>query len=169
MSGTTIETASPRTSTSTARAKRDTGFPDSCKKRKRNCIKTKLTGLIVGTNLPHPEANLSPDAVISQDDLTHLEHQKRSRLSFLHRHRRNVPTHGMLSPQMAALHSVLSVASIETSHYEESRRESNGTSKASSVGEAKESSTRDDTPPTSPEGSEAHPSKSGGLSKWFHG
>lgn len=164
-----MEMATPRTSTSTARAKRDTGFPDSCKARNAYMQETKLTVSIVGTNLPHPEANLSPDAVISQDDLTHLEHQKRSRLSFLHRHHRNVTTHGMLSPQMAALHSVLSVATIDTSQYDESRRESTGTSKASSVGETKERNARDDTPPTSPEGSEAQTSKSGGLSKWFRG
>ncbi|CEJ93073.1 hypothetical protein VHEMI08688 [[Torrubiella] hemipterigena] len=164
MSRMSIDMASPRSSTSTMRRpKRDTGFPESLD----SC----------GTSRPHPDADLSPNATISQDDLVSMsDNRKRSRLPFLHRHKRNA-THGFLSPQMAALHSVLSVTSIDTSTFEEPRRLSNDTeSKTSDHSDNKENQSkrhddddRGDSPPTSPDDNDPNHDKANGITKWFRG
>ncbi|TDZ26246.1 hypothetical protein C8034_v010727 [Colletotrichum sidae] len=80
-------TKSTRSSTSF----RDTGFPEPFN-GDRN------------TTLPHPDADLSPNAVISQDDLNSNRAMARTRRSFLQKHRRTI-SHGVITPQMAAMYS----------------------------------------------------------------
>ena len=53
------------------------------------------------TTLPHPDADLSPNATISQDDLELTNSLKRTRRSFLAKHKRTI-SHGYISPQMEA-------------------------------------------------------------------
>lgn len=55
------------------------------------------------TTLPHPEADISPDAVITQDDVT-FTRKGRSRHSFRQKNRRTI-SHGRLSHHMQAMHS----------------------------------------------------------------
>ncbi|KAK2021144.1 hypothetical protein LX32DRAFT_271053 [Colletotrichum zoysiae] len=78
-------------STKSQASLRDTGFPEPFN-GERN------------TTLPHPDANLSPDAVISQDDINGHRATARTRRSFLQKHRRTI-SHGVITPQMAALYS----------------------------------------------------------------
>lgn len=103
------------------------------------------------------------------------DNRKRSRLPFLHRHKRNV-THGFLNPQMAALHSVLSVTSIDTSTFQEPRRGSDDAeSKTSELSDNKENQSKrndnDDndgeSPPISPNDADSNNDKASGLAKWF--
>ncbi|KAK2019131.1 hypothetical protein LZ32DRAFT_653293 [Colletotrichum eremochloae] len=85
-------TNAPRSpSTKSQASLRDTGFPEPFN-GERN------------TTLPHPDANLSPDAVISQDDINGQRVTARTRRSFLQKHRRTI-SHGVITPQMAALYS----------------------------------------------------------------
>lgn len=51
------------------------------------------------TTLPHPDANLSPDATISQDDVAIHKVLSRTRRSFLAKYRRTI-SHGFITPQM---------------------------------------------------------------------
>jgi len=92
--------SSPTKSTSTRRGSRDTGFPEPFD-GDRN------------TTLPHPDADLSPNACISQEDFT-MEHIKRTRRSFLSKHRRTT-SHGYITPTMEAVQSTFALAGIDTS------------------------------------------------------
>ncbi|TQN65444.1 hypothetical protein CSHISOI_09983 [Colletotrichum shisoi] len=85
-------TNTPRSpSTKSQASLRDTGFPEPFN-GERN------------TTLPHPDANLSPNAVISQEDISGSRVLARTRRSFLHKHKRTI-SHGVITPQMAALYS----------------------------------------------------------------
>ncbi|KAF6807504.1 hypothetical protein CSOJ01_08157 [Colletotrichum sojae] len=91
-------TNSPRSpstkSTKSHASLRDTGFPEPFN-GERN------------TTLPHPDANLAPNAVISQDDINSNRVMARTRRSFLHgKHKRTI-SHGVITPQMAAMYGDL--------------------------------------------------------------
>ncbi|OLN85588.1 hypothetical protein CCHL11_05776 [Colletotrichum chlorophyti] len=76
-------------STKSQASLRDTGFPEPFN-GDRN------------TTLPHPDANLSPDAVISQEDISSSRVMARTRRSFLQKHKRTI-SHGVITPQMTAI------------------------------------------------------------------
>ncbi|KAM7186098.1 hypothetical protein V8F33_012010 [Rhypophila sp. PSN 637] len=86
---------SPTSTTSSARSslsKRDTGFPEGfCGNR--------------NTSLPHPNANLSPDACITEDDIAITRALARHRMSFIaqkeKQHRLNNQHNGALNRGMA--------------------------------------------------------------------
>lgn len=113
------------------------------------------------TTLPHPEADLSPNATISCEDVAADRALKRHRLSFLHKDKKTL-NHGVISPQMEALQSVLSLpfldmemgarepAKLTRPSTSSLRRSGDG---GESVG-SKSSRKGDDTPPTSPDESE---------------
>ncbi|OHE99150.1 hypothetical protein CORC01_05643 [Colletotrichum orchidophilum] len=84
-------------STKSQASLRDTGFPEPFN-GERN------------TTLPHPDANLSPNAVISQEDLS--GNRSRTRRSFLQKHRRTI-SHGRITPQMEAIYSSEALAEAE--------------------------------------------------------
>ncbi|EEY14312.1 predicted protein [Verticillium alfalfae VaMs.102] len=73
-----------------SRRQHDTGFPEP------------FNG-VSNTTLPHPEADLSPNAFISQDDLTAGKIGKRR--SIRHRHKRTI-SHGRITPQMEAKYHI---------------------------------------------------------------
>ncbi|PKS07557.1 hypothetical protein jhhlp_006161 [Lomentospora prolificans] len=77
---------SPASTTSSAKFRRDTGFPEPfCGDR--------------NTTLPHPEANLSPDATLEADDIDPSKALRRSRRSFLAKNKyRKTLAHGKISP-----------------------------------------------------------------------
>lgn len=54
------------------------------------------------TTLPHPEANLSPDAFLTQDDVT-FTRKANTRRSFRHKNKRTI-SHGRITPQMEAMY-----------------------------------------------------------------
>ncbi|WYZ41762.1 hypothetical protein EsH8_V_000657 [Colletotrichum jinshuiense] len=96
-------TNAPRSpSTKSQASLRDTGFPEPFN-GERN------------TTLPHPDANLSPDAVISQDDISSNRVMARTRRSFLHNKHKRTISHGVLTPQMAALYSSETLAEAHES------------------------------------------------------
>ncbi|TQV99367.1 hypothetical protein V2A60_004846 [Cordyceps javanica] len=82
----------------TARQARDTGFPEPF-------------ALVRNTTLPHPDADLSPNACIGQDDVHADLVMRRSTLSFLHRSKKHRKTtgHGVIPSQFAATPSVVSL------------------------------------------------------------
>ena len=83
---------------------RDTGFPEPfCGNR--------------NTTLPHPEANLSPDACISADDISVSRVMHRSRRSFLSKHNKRTTSHGVITREMEAMYSdALSADGGDSSH-----------------------------------------------------
>lgn len=97
------------------------------------------------TTLPHPDADLSPNASISADDIAIARVLSRQRRSFLAKHKRTV-SHGMITPEMERTHSgnlVLlreeddehpHLSTVNTKHSQQSRLSSNhdGASFASS-------------------------------------
>lgn len=98
----TMSVANSETSTSSRR--RDTGFPESFCGREYPCFQcggfTKLTEIPGrNTTLPHPEADTSPNACISQEDIAVSRALTRHRRSFLAKHKRTV-SHGLLTPGM---------------------------------------------------------------------
>ncbi|VUC33565.1 unnamed protein product [Clonostachys rosea] len=91
--------ATPPTPTTKARRDRDTGFPEP------------FCGNY-NTTLPHPDADTSPNAVISGDHLSLEGSMRRRRLSMLHKHRRTVSqssgnSNSSINTPSQALHSVL--------------------------------------------------------------
>ncbi|GKT60594.1 hypothetical protein ColTof4_00720 [Colletotrichum tofieldiae] len=95
-------TNAPRSpSTKSQASLRDTGFPEPFN-GERN------------TTLPHPDANLSPNAVISQEDISGQRVMARTRRSFLQKHKRTI-SHGVITPQMAALYSSEALTEAEAS------------------------------------------------------
>ncbi|OIW29018.1 hypothetical protein CONLIGDRAFT_715443 [Coniochaeta ligniaria NRRL 30616] len=95
---------------------RDTGFPSSFDGQRN-------------TTLPHPDADLSPNASISADDIAIGRVLSRQRRSFLAKHRRTV-SHGIITPEMERTHSgnlVLlreenePLSTVNTKHSQQSR------------------------------------------------
>ncbi|KAM3467436.1 hypothetical protein MY5147_007729 [Beauveria neobassiana] len=82
----------------TIRQPRDTGFPEPFSSRRN-------------TTLPHPDADLSPNACIGQDDVHADLVMRRSTLPFLHRSKKHKKTlgHGTLPIQLAATPSAVSL------------------------------------------------------------
>lgn len=127
------------------------------------------------TTLPHPEADLSPNCTLSHDEVS-VERAllKRHRLSFLRRNKRGV-TSGTLDPQEDAFRNILSLTMMDIDGHGSGSSNFINPS-ASSLRLSKDgndslrsTSKRDDndndTPPTSPDGSEHH-HKSGIFGKW---
>ncbi|ROW00831.1 hypothetical protein VMCG_06511 [Cytospora schulzeri] len=91
----TVETGSMSSmsysDTSSRPRSRNTGFPEPfCGNR--------------NTTLPHPDANTSPDACISQDDISVTRVQSRQRRSFLAKNKR-ATSHGIITPEMEQMYS----------------------------------------------------------------
>ncbi|KAM3551656.1 hypothetical protein MY1884_007610 [Beauveria asiatica] len=82
----------------TIRQPRDTGFPEPFSSMRN-------------TTLPHPDADLSPNACIGQDDVHADLVMRRSTLPFLHRSKKHKKTlgHGTLPTQLAATPSAVSL------------------------------------------------------------
>lgn len=79
-------------STTSGPESRDTGFPEPfCGNR--------------NTTLPHPEANLSPDACISADDIAVSRVMHRSRRSLLSKNNKRTVSHGVITPEMEQMYS----------------------------------------------------------------
>lgn len=137
------------------REPRDTGFPEPF-----NDVRN--------TTLPHPDADLSPNACISHEDISPERALSRSRRSFL-RKKRHTSKHGRISPQSEALYSVLSLVNTDVTDSESIKLVSPSMSSVRYSKDGTESivSQRDEeTPPTSPDVS-SHRSKKGGLlRKW---
>lgn len=83
--------SAPNSPTQARPASRDTGFPEPFN-GDRN------------TTLPHPDANLSPNARISQDDIAVAKVLHRTRRSFMAKHKRTI-SHGFLDPQSEMMYS----------------------------------------------------------------
>ena len=121
------------------------------------------------TTLPHPDADLSPNATISYDDVAVDRALKRHRLSFLKKHKKTI-AYGIISPEMEALHSSSSLSGMDmySTNREPSKLVSASTSslRLSKDGGESVRSKRydDDTPPTSPDVSE-HRRKKGLLDR----
>ncbi|KAH7149590.1 hypothetical protein B0J13DRAFT_309575 [Dactylonectria estremocensis] len=150
-----VMSPSPTVKSRQQREPRDTGFPEP------------FNG-VRNTTLPHPDADLSPNACISQEDISPERALSRSRRSFLRKKRRTV-NHGRISPQSEALYSVLSLVNTDVTDSESTRLVSPSMSSVRFSKDGAESivSRRDDeTPPTSPD-VPSHRSKRGGLlRKW---
>lgn len=151
-----IQVMSPPKATRPRREPRDTGFPEPFDEGRN-------------TTLPHPDADLSPNATISHDDVAVDRALKRHRLSFLNKHKKTI-AHGIINPQMEALQSVLSLSFMDTdsANKETPKLVSASTSSlrlSKDGGESVRSKRYDeDTPPTSPDVSE-HRRKRGLLGK----
>ncbi|KAG5975387.1 hypothetical protein E4U55_007731 [Claviceps digitariae] len=159
-----IEVQAPLPRGSSKRAvPRDTGFPEPFDKARN-------------TTLPHPDADLSPNATLSSDDVSTERTMKRDRLSFLKKNNKRTVSHGTLDPLAEALRSNASVSKVaavgvknqysDPFHHVErsssslrlSRDEDDSLHSSSKKGE-------DDTPPTSPDVSD-HRRKSGIFNRW---
>ncbi|OAQ97953.1 hypothetical protein LLEC1_05238 [Akanthomyces lecanii] len=88
-----------------ARQPRDTGFPEPF-------------GSVRNTTLPHPDADLSPNACIGQDDVHADLVLRRSHRSFLHRSKKHKKaiSHGVVTSQLSANPSAISLAPTTTSN-----------------------------------------------------
>lgn len=169
-----IQVMSPPTSPIQGRREsRDTGFPepfDGGKHLFSSVTTRNSSSLDRNTTRHHPDADVSPNACISHDDLTLGHAFKRRRHSFLHKHKRTVSS-GYISPQTEAIHSILSLSHIDTN-----RDEFKVASPAMSSPRLSKDGTdstgwhrRDqDTPPSSP-GTTEHSPKKGLFSRWRRG
>ncbi|KAM0244958.1 hypothetical protein ACHAQJ_010682 [Trichoderma viride] len=155
--------ASQTPSRTSRRVNRDTGFPEPFDRSSN-------------TTLPHPDADLSPNACISHDDLAGDHALKRKRLSFLHRHK-NKQRHlmqGLISPQSELVSSVLSLSLSRSSSSLQVREAttkltspSTASFQSKSGSESAESTKKDDeTPPSSPDSVAHSPKKGNRFSKW---
>ncbi|PHH63838.1 hypothetical protein CDD81_5395 [Ophiocordyceps australis] len=142
-----------KTQSKPRRQMRDTGFPEPFDDGRT-------------TTLPHPEADLSPNATISCHDVG-VEHVlKRQRLSFLKKHHKNL-AHGVISPQTEALHSVVSLSFMDADAADKNSHRLVNTSTTSlrlsrddgASLRSKRGDHDDETPPTSPDVSEHRRSK----------
>ncbi|EQL02598.1 hypothetical protein G6O67_003684 [Ophiocordyceps sinensis] len=148
----------PRTTTTKSRRQpRDTGFPEPFDEGRT-------------TTLPHPEADLSPNATISHEEIAVDRTLKRGRLFTRPRHWHAI-SHGVISPQVEALHSVMSLSTMRTDSFprEQPKLMSASTSSLRLFKDSAESmrskrADDEDTPPTSPDVSE-HRRKKGLLSR----
>ncbi|KAK4091488.1 hypothetical protein Purlil1_3918 [Purpureocillium lilacinum] len=147
------------------REPRDTGFPEPFDEH--HLHSTAPAGR--NTTLPHPDADLSPDATISHEDVSGERALKRHRLSFLNKRKKTV-SHGFINPQSEALYSGLVMPlmmGIDSSGREPPKLVSRSTWSlrvSKDGGESIRSLRRDgddeETPPTSPDVSE-HRGKKG--------
>ncbi|KAG6105032.1 hypothetical protein E4U13_008101 [Claviceps humidiphila] len=144
-----IEIQAPRTSTS-KRVPRDTGFPEPFHK-------------VSNTTLPHPDADLSPNATLSSDDVSPERVLKRNRLSFLKKNNKRTVSHGTLDPHSEALHSIVCLSTMAVAGAEKKHSRSDADSSTPSIWLAKDGDSsvhsgskkgEDETPPTSPDMSE---------------
>ncbi|RCI12832.1 hypothetical protein L249_0978 [Ophiocordyceps polyrhachis-furcata BCC 54312] len=126
--------------------RRETGFPEPLDEDRN-------------TTLPHPDADRSPGACISQDEVAIDRALKRHRLSFLHKHRKNNQTSVRHQPDV--LDSSLSLSATVPDAGPKNTKVQVPTRSTSSLhlsreGGGSERSPRDgggddDTPPTSPD------------------
>ncbi|KAG5665916.1 hypothetical protein KAF25_010041 [Fusarium avenaceum] len=168
MAGTTATTTTT-TGTGTAKPRReprDTGFPEPLNNLRN-------------TTLPHPDADLSPNACLTQEDIDPEWSLMRTRRSFLRKKRRTL-NHGRITPTSEALYSAFSLVQSDITDNESTRQTNLSStslrpstsslrlSKDETDSLASRNTRRDDedTPPTSPD-VPTHRSKRGGfLSKW---
>ncbi|KAF3760775.1 hypothetical protein M406DRAFT_29821, partial [Cryphonectria parasitica EP155] len=76
---------------------RNTGFPESfCGNR--------------NTSLPHPDADTSGNACITQEDISVSRVLSRQRRSFLNKNKRTI-SHGYITPEMEQMYSEVAVVS----------------------------------------------------------
>ncbi|KAL4725115.1 hypothetical protein ACLX1H_007261 [Fusarium chlamydosporum] len=162
--------ASSITSTGSAkpqRESRDTGFPEPF-----NSLRN--------TTLPHPDADLSPNACLSQEDIDPDHALMRTRRSFLRKKRRTL-NHGRITPASEALYSAYSLVQSDVGDHDSLRATTTNPSLVSirpttpsirvSRDETDSLASRttrredEDTPPTSPD-VPSYRSKKGFLSKW---
>ncbi|KAG6009026.1 hypothetical protein E4U21_003357 [Claviceps maximensis] len=154
-----IEIQAPSSRVSTTKSlPRDTGFPETFDK---------------GTTLPHPDADLSPNATLSSDDVSTERILKRHRLSFLKKNKKRTVSHGTLDPHSEALRSGVSLSRIVSS--DENSQDSaslraGGSSSSLRLSRDGDDSLHsgpkkgdDDTPPTSPD---EHQRKPGLFNRW---
>lgn len=167
----------PRTTTTKSRRQpRDTGFPEPFDEgmppsRATRQLASPLTPRPGRTTtLPHPEADLSPNATISHEEIAVDRTLKRGRLFTRPRHWHAI-SHGVISPQVEALHSVMSLSTMRTDSFprEQPKLMSASTSSLRLFKDSAESmrskrADDEDTPPTSPDVSE-HRRKKGLLSR----
>ncbi|OAA43278.1 hypothetical protein NOR_04645 [Metarhizium rileyi] len=138
-----IEVMSPPRDVKPKRVPRDTGFPEPFHSGPN-------------TTLPHPDADLSPNAVLSYEDVSEERMLKRHKLSFLKKHKRTV-SHGIIHPQSEALNSIVSLSMLDFD--KKNPNQMWGTSTTSlrlsrDGGDSVRSRSKkddDDTPPTSPD------------------
>ncbi|OTA05964.1 hypothetical protein A9Z42_0067030 [Trichoderma parareesei] len=146
------------------RVSRDTGFPEPFDQ-------------FSNTTLPHPDADLSPNACITHDDLIGDYALKRKRMSFLSRNKnRRTLTHGSLGAQSGLVNSVMSLSlsrssssSLQVVGEAAPRLTSPSTASfQSKCGSESAESTKkeDETPPSSPDSTGHSPKKSHRFSKW---
>ncbi|KAG5918243.1 hypothetical protein E4U61_001957 [Claviceps capensis] len=182
-----IEIQAPRTSTS-KRVPRDTGFPEPFHKGKMRMISAvdvemysrdlykflQPPRIVSNTTLPHPDADLSPNATLSSDDVSPERVLKRNRLSFLKKNNKRTVSHGTLDPHSEALHSIVSLSTMSVAGAEKKQSRSDGDSSTPSIWLAKDGDDsvnsvskkgEDETPPTSPDMSEKQ-RKSRKFYKW---
>ncbi|KAL7928451.1 hypothetical protein V8C35DRAFT_318162 [Trichoderma chlorosporum] len=154
--------ASQTTSRASRRGNRDTGFPEPFDQ-------------LSNTTLPHPDADLSPNACISHDDLAGEYALKRKRLSFLHRHKnRRTLMQGIIGTQTELVSSVLSLSlsrsssSLQVGEAAPKLTSPSITSFQSKSGSESAESTKkeDETPPSSPDTIGHSPKKTHRFSKW---
>jgi hypothetical protein len=153
-------------SAKTRREPRDTGFPEPF-----NSIRN--------TTLPHPDADLSPNACLSQEDIDPDRALMRTRRSFLRKKRRTL-NHGRITPASEALYSAYSLVQSDGGDHDSLRIATNPSlvsvrpttpsiriSRDETDSLASRTTRREDedTPPTSPD-VPSHRSKKGFLSKW---
>ncbi|KAL6921689.1 hypothetical protein ACHAPO_007014 [Fusarium lateritium] len=150
------------------REPRDTGFPEPLNNLRN-------------TTLPHPDADLSPNACLTQEDIDPDRALMRTRRSFLRKKRRTL-NHGRITPASEALYSAYSLVQSDVGDHDSLRTSTNTNPSLISVRPTTPSirvsrdetdslasrTTRredEDTPPTSPD-VPSHRSKKGFLSKW---
>lgn len=149
-----VMSASP-TTRKPRREPRDTGFPEP------------LSG-DRNTTLPHPDADLSPNACICQEDVDPARAMRRHRRSFLKKNRKHIIQSGKITPQHEAMYSALSLVSSEIAEFGFPKRSSPSLEsvRLSKDGTDSVMSRRDEeTPPTSPDIPTQRP-KRGFLKKW---
>lgn len=97
--------------TSSRPRSRNTGFPEPFCGSKSHSLAPPSRGTHTdkkaidrNTTLPHPDANTSPDACISQDDISVSRVHSRQRRSFLAKNKR-ATSHGIITPEMEQMYS----------------------------------------------------------------
>ncbi|KAH6899682.1 hypothetical protein B0T10DRAFT_554265 [Thelonectria olida] len=152
-----IMESSPTATKTRRREPRDTGFPEPF-----NDVRN--------TTLPHPDADTSGNACISQEDIDPTRALSRSHRSFLRKKKRHTTNHGRISPQEQAIYSVLSLVNTEHTDSDSlkaiSPSQSQSSVRFSKDGTESIISRRDEeTPPTSPD-VPSHRSKKGLMGRW---
>ncbi|KAG5933612.1 hypothetical protein E4U53_000934 [Claviceps sorghi] len=157
-----IEIQPPPRRPTTQKGPRDTGFPEPLDKDRN-------------TTLPHPDADLSPSASLSSDDVSTPRTMKRDRLAFLKKSSKRTLSHGTLHPRSDALHSRVPPSTvIADGEKSQNQRPFHADRSSTSLRLSKDGEdsvhsgskkAEDDTPPTSPDVSE-HRRKSGLFNRW---